>query len=173
MFDENSSQDIFFLPWYNLICIKKGTELSLLTLQKIIAAALQSSVASLITSSTGYIVTSQELHRFSWNKCQKYELGGRGVFLSERPVYDKFCCSQVFRENKALGSTFKSHNTHNKQVNLSKESWKWKFKGNCIVSLPWNTRIQILSVFSPFLSIWALSYSRVQQFLIQCSSTLK
>lgn len=28
------------------------------------------------------------------------ELGGRDMFLSEKPVYDKFCCSQVFREKK-------------------------------------------------------------------------
>lgn len=29
------------------------------------------------------------------------------MFLSERPVYDKFYSSQVFKENKALGSSFK------------------------------------------------------------------
>lgn len=126
---------IFFLTLYNLLSITKETELSPLTLQQVPAAALQSSDASLMTSSTDYIVTSQELHRFSWNRWQKYELGGRGMFLSERPVYDKFCCSQVFRENKVLALSFESHNAHNKQVNLSKESWTWKRKGNCIVKV--------------------------------------
>lgn len=160
MFEENPREDTFFplffffshgttsYGWkksqnYDSWHYKKSL-LQPFKVQWLLSSPLPKVILSLPRNCTGLAETN--VRNMSWEGAVYFFLKGQCMINS--------AVHRFSQRKQSTEMSFKSHNAHYKHVNLSKESWKWKHKGNCIVSLPWNTRItQILSVFSQFLSI--------------------